>query len=160
MPLTHLKERLRQTRIELTTFFDAPENVLVKRYAPGKWTVRELLCHLADAEMVYLWRVCRALAEPGAAVEGFDQDVWAEELHYNERSLEVSRNLFEANRAQLLYYVEGILPEQMDNTVQHSERGVLSLRQLLDTVASHTEHHIEQMKAARDGEPWTPKAAQ
>ncbi|MBI2434587.1 MAG: DinB family protein [Candidatus Hydrogenedentes bacterium] len=156
MELNQIRASLKATRNELLPLFDAPENVLVKRYAPGKWTIHELLCHLADAESVYLWRVCRAMAEPGAPVEGFDQDRWATGLNYPGRSLEAARQLFEGTRGQLLSYLERLQPELLAHTVTHSERGPLTLEQLIATVASHTEHHLTQIRAAKEGRTWEP----
>lgn len=151
MPLTSISDALKQSRSELLEWFQAPENVLVSRYAPGKWTVRQILCHLADAEMVYLWRLSRAIAEPGARVEGFDQDAWAEGLNYQERSLEVCRLLFDGARMQVLYYIEGLRADLLEQTVEHSERGTLTLLQLFQTLADHTCHHLGQIKAAAEG---------
>src|SRR6188508_1833295 len=61
-----------------------PEATLRRPEAPGKWSMMELLYHLADTELVYGYRVRTSLATPGAPIQGYDQDVWARELRYRD----------------------------------------------------------------------------
>jgi len=135
--------------------FDAPPNDLRKTYAPGKWTVRQLLVHLTDCEFVYLWRLCRALAEPGSRIEGFDQDAWARELSYESRPLPICRELFQAARNQLIYLLEAHEDGALERQFHHSEAGVMTLRKGISGFAHHTEHHLEQIAAAREDRIWT-----
>jgi len=134
--------------------FDAATPDLCKSYAPGKWTVQQLLVHLADCEMVYLWRTCRALAEPGSSCAGFDQDAWANELNYVSRPLTISRDLFFGARNQLVYFLESHEDGALERRFVHSEVGVLTLRKGLTGFARHTEHHLDQIGAAREGRVW------
>ncbi len=138
--------------------FDSATPDLSKTYAPGKWTVQQLLVHLADCEMVYLWRSCRALAEPGSSCAGFDQDAWANELNYDSRPLAISRALFLGARNQLIYLLEAHEDHALDRQFNHSEVGVMTLRKGLAGFARHTEHHLEQIVAAREGRVWMPTA--
>ena len=74
---------------------------LRKRPAPGKWSVGEILAHLADSEIVTAWRMRQILGAPGTPIQAFDQDVWAAAGHYEKRdarkSLELFRSVREAN---------------------------------------------------------------
>jgi hypothetical protein len=151
-----LIEALEQSRDAVLAHFEAPEAELGRAYGPGKWTARQILHHLADAEFVYLWRVCRAIAESGAPVAGFDQDAWAAALDYHHRPLDVSRSLFKSSRAMLLHCVVTLSGDAWTRTVRHSEAGVIPLDRLVQGHAKHTAHHLEQIEAARAGREWTP----
>ncbi|GMU94155.1 MAG: hypothetical protein AMXMBFR4_32130 [Candidatus Hydrogenedentota bacterium] len=147
---------LRTTRDRLLPLYDTPELDLAKSYAPGKWTVRQILVHLADCEFVYLWRLCRGLAEPGSEVHGFDQDAWQEALHYAERPLPMCRDLFLVARSQVIYFAETMPETAVERTIRHSEAGTMSVGRVLEYLAVHTQHHLEQIDAALDGRVWKP----
>src|SRR5579871_6014441 len=53
------------------------EEQINREPAPGKWSIREILCHLADCEIVFAFRIRQTLAEPNHVVQPFDQDRWA-----------------------------------------------------------------------------------
>src|SRR5580704_14892462 len=82
-----------------------PASRLRERPAPGKWSVAEILAHLADAELVTSWRIRQILGAPGTPLQAYDQDSWAAACHYEKRdprkSLEQVRMLREANLALL-----------------------------------------------------------
>lgn len=136
--------------------YELPKSDLEKRYAPGKWTVREVLHHLADAEFVYLWRYLRGVAEPGAGVYGFDQDAWCRNLAYPQRHVLLSRELFHSARNMALYYLETLPETVFAHTIHHSEAGELPLSKVLDYWSTHTQHHLGQIHAACEGRVWTP----
>lgn len=136
--------------------FEAPESTLTHPYAPGKWTARMVLVHLADVEMVHLWRISRAIAEPGVPVAAFDENAWAAHLDYATRSLDAARLVFEGGRMQLLDHLDRLTDVMLAQTVTHAVRGPLSVRELYAFLAWHTEHHLEQITAARENRVWTP----
>jgi uncharacterized damage-inducible protein DinB len=158
MDRIELIDSFTQSRDAVLDQFEAPPKDLETAYAPGKWTVRQLLVHLTDCEFIYLWRLCRALAEPGSRVEAFDQDAWARELNYASRPLPICRDLFMAARNQLIYLLEAHEDSALERQFHHSEAGVLTLRKGISGFALHTEHHLEQIAAAREGREWTPKS--
>jgi hypothetical protein len=94
-----LIEQLEQTKAETVQHFGLSEPALERRYAPGKWSVRELLHHLCDAETVLFDRIRRVISEPRPVIWAFDQDAWASRLGYAERPLRMSRDIYEATRA-------------------------------------------------------------
>src|SRR5258708_4088447 len=83
-------------------FFDQPEAVLSKRYAPGKWTARELLVHLSDTEAVHLDRLRRLAAEDNPTLMAYDQDKWAAGLFYGKRDLNLAQQQYEAGRRAVI----------------------------------------------------------
>ncbi|MBX7254725.1 MAG: DinB family protein [Candidatus Hydrogenedentes bacterium] len=150
-------ESLRKSRDAVLNYFDVAEVDLAKSYAPGKWTARQILLHLADVEFVYLWRLCRASAEPGSDVEGFDQDKWVAALQYDTRSLGVGECLFSAARDRVIELLASTDEAGLVREVVHSEAGSMTLAKVAHVLDFHTWHHIEQIEAAIKGEVWTPK---
>ena len=98
------------------------------------------------------------MAEPGSGVYAFDQDRWKEALLYDDRPMELSRDVFSSVRNQLIYFLEALPESTLQNTVNHSESGLVSITQILDYLCYHTEHHLEQIQFARDGRIWTPQS--
>lgn len=156
MTTSEIRERLVKSAAEVQTVFEAPDEVMARSYGPGKWTVRQILVHLADSELAYLWRVLRATAEPGSRVEGFDQDQWAVKLGYEARSLSVARGLFEGCRGQVLEMLGRVSASELQHTVEHSEAGPITLQQLFEFMVHHVERHLDQIAAAREGRLWRP----
>jgi uncharacterized damage-inducible protein DinB len=70
------------TQNETLKYFDLTESELSKSYGVGKWTIKQLLVHLADADSVLLNRIQRIIAEPKQVIWAFDQDLWCENLDY------------------------------------------------------------------------------
>jgi uncharacterized damage-inducible protein DinB len=123
-----------------------PSAKLRKRPAPGKWSVAEILAHLADAEIVIGWRMRSILGAPGTAVQAFDQDAWATAGRYEKRdprkSIELHRALREANLALL----KSLSPEQWKHFGQHAERGQESIEHIVRMIAGHDVNHIRQIE--------------
>ena len=140
---------------ETLPYFSAPREQLDRAYAPGKWTLREVLVHLSDSETVILDRLRRAAAEPAPHFDAFDQDRWAELLQYKTRDLSVARAQFEAARRSIIE-LASTMPLEVDaRTGVHSETGTRSFAQLLAAVQTHNAHHLAQAKACAEGRTWT-----
>jgi len=120
---------------------------LKKRPAPDKWSVVEILAHLADVEMVTGWRLRSILGSPGTPIQAFDQDAWAAAGQYAKRdprkSLEQFRVLREANLALL----KSLSPEQRKLFGLHAERGEESIERLTQMIAGHDINHLEQIES-------------
>lgn len=125
---------------------DGPE--LERRYAAGKWSVRFLLHHLADAETVMFDRIRRVLSEPRGVIWAFDQDAWAQGLDYEHRPLDLSRRIFEATRDGVIHYARSTYASKGHLEFVHSHTGVRTLKDEFDKVAWHNEHHLAQIRTA------------
>jgi len=146
-----LIRELERTKDETLKYFSAEPRDLELMYAPGKWSVRFLLHHMSDSETVLYDRIARVLSEPRQVLWVFDQDAWAEGLDYSERPLEISRQIYESVRNAIIYYA-GLHYEQKGNLeFVHSVTGVRTLKDEFDKVASHNEHHLEQIRQALRG---------
>ena len=96
---------------------------LRKSPAPGKWSVAEILAHLADAEIVTAWRMRQILGAPGTPIQAYDQDVWAAAGHYAKRDARKSLEEFRAVRESNLALLKSLQPEQWKQPGMHAERG-------------------------------------
>ncbi|HEX2187614.1 MAG TPA: DinB family protein [Longimicrobiaceae bacterium] len=117
--------------------------------APGKWSVVEVVKHLADTELVYGYRLRRIVAEPGCAVEGYDQDAWARSLGYHDAELPAALEQHRALRTANLRWLRTLDDEQLDRAGVHSERGPESVRQGVRLVAAHDLLHLRQIERIR-----------
>jgi hypothetical protein len=149
-PTTALREKLEQTRDETLRFFGLGEGDLARTYGPGKWSVRYVLHHLADSETVLFERIRRALSEPRPVVWVFDQDAWAKGLDYSRVPIDLSRRIYEAARAAVIYYAGEHYERSGHLEFVHSVTGLRTVKGEFDKVASHNAHHLDQIRAALD----------
>jgi len=123
-----------------------PVSRLRKRPAPDKWSVSEILAHLADAEIVGGFRMRLILGAPGTPIAAFDQDRWVSSGHYDKRnprrSVEQFRTLREANLALL----KSLTPDQWQHHGVHSERGVETIDRIVHMFAGHDLNHLQQIE--------------
>lgn len=121
---------------------NVPGAKLRKRPAPDKWSVAEILAHMADVEIVIGWRMRSILGDPGTSVQAYDQNAWVISGHYEKRnpqkSIEIHRVLREANLALL----KSLSPAQWKHYGQHSERGQESIERVVRMLAGHDINHI------------------
>ena len=123
-----------------------PPAKLRKRPSPDKWSVAEILAHLADVEIVIGWRMRSILGAPGTPVQAYDQNAWVTTGHYEKRdprkSVELRRVVREANLALL----KSLSPDQWKHYGQHAERGQESIEHIVSMVAGHDVNHIRQIE--------------
>ncbi len=148
---------LRANGVKTLPFFALSDAELERTYAPGKWTIRQLLAHLADREYINLWRFSRAAAEPGSKVASFEENDWARRLDYAHRPAVISRDLFAGARHALMQMVGALPEERLLSTCVHPEKGEMPAWRWARLAINHCEHHHGQIEAARDGIPWVKK---
>lgn len=118
---------------------------------PGKWSTRQVVCHIADFEPVYADRMKRAVAEEQPTIFGGDPDAFATHLAYDQRDIEEDLQLIEIVRRHMICILRSLPSDAFQRTVNHSEAGQLTLEQLLANIAGHIPHHIgfiQQKRAA------------
>jgi hypothetical protein len=116
--------------------------------APGKWTVRQIIHHLADSEMTAAVRFRLLVAEDRPAIQGYDQDRFAASLHYD-RAHEASLELFRAVRASTAELMGCLTEAEWLREGTHSEVGRFGLDTWLRIYAPHAHNHASQIKEAR-----------
>ena len=141
-------QALDRTRYETLRYFGLTEAALRATYGPGKWSVRHLLHHLADSELVLAERIRRILSERRKVLWAFDQEDWARQLDYDSMPLELSRSIYEAARAGTRHLVAAHYATLGHLEWDHSEMGVRTLKMEMDKVAEHNEHHLGQIRLA------------
>ncbi len=141
-------ELLKITRDKTISFYDLPENDLQKSYGPGKWTIRQILVHLADTEIVLNERIRRAIAEEHPFVVVFDQDRWNEKLDYNNYPVHISKQVYSAVRSSVIYLAEKYYAGSEQVHFFHTAAGIRSLKEEFDKVAKHNFDHIKQIEMA------------
>ena len=123
----------------------APEKVLTPE-APGKWSVGQVLRHLADTDVVWGWRMRLILAQDRPAITGFDQDLWAERLDYAHADPNESLETFAILRRDILRLIERATPEDLKRVGVHAERGEESAGYLVRLYAGHDLLHLNQIE--------------
>ena len=122
-----------------------PTAKLRKRPAPDKWSVAEILAHLADVEIVIGWRMRSILGAPGTPVQAYDQNAWVTAGHYEKRDPRKSIELHGAVREANLALLKSLSPDQWKHYGQHTERGQESIEHIVRMVAGHDINHIRQI---------------
>jgi uncharacterized damage-inducible protein DinB len=124
---------------------------LTRRPAPEKWSIAEILAHLADVELVVGWRVRSVLASNGTTLQPFDQDTWAATFQYNKRDPKDSIETFRVLRENNLALVKSIPKALWENYGMHQERGKESVTHIMRMIAGHDLNHLSQVeKIAKD----------
>jgi len=141
-------QSMQQAALDLTGLLkNLSEAVSKKTPAPGKWSISEIVAHLADTEWVAGYRF-RAIAgdEDGVAIIGYDQDRWAVSGNYRAAAIENSLKSFLALREMNLRFLNGLPESAWQKYGIHSERGRETLRDLVQLTAGHDLNHIGQIK--------------
>jgi len=118
--------------------------------APGKWSVRQIIAHLADTELVAAHRFRQVIAEDNPTLVAYNQNAWATNLDYARRQPKQSLETFRRLRAENYDLLKALPEAAFERSGMHTERGQQTLRQMLDTFADHVESHARQMQALRD----------
>jgi len=120
-------------------------------WAPGpdKWSVRQILCHLADSELVGAGRFRSIIAEENPAIVAYDQDAWARNLDYARRKVSVALETFRRIRGANYELLEETPEPAYERAGTHSQRGRLTLLQMLEIYARHAESHAAQVREVR-----------
>lgn len=122
---------------------------LEHRPAPGKWSIREIVAHLADDELVGAYRIRLILSAPGTAIQAFDQDVWARTGRYSTSDIADSLALYRTLRLANLKLLQSLTAEEWDMFGVHAERGVESVRDIAMYFAGHDINHFRQIEVIR-----------
>jgi hypothetical protein len=113
---------------------------------PAKWSVTEILAHLADTEIVASWRMRSVIGENGITIQPFDQDAWASVFQYGKRDPKRSLEIFRMLRENNLAMLKEIPRETWDNYGIHLERGKETIAHLTRMFAGHDTNHVLQVE--------------
>ena len=137
---------LRETPAALRRASDGlPPAKLKQPEKAGKWSIAQVLQHLADSDLVWGWRVRLILAQDRPTITGFDQDLWAERLDYEHADPNESLETFAVLRRDNLRLIERATPEDLQRVGVHAERGEESAGYLVRLYAGHDLMHLNQI---------------
>jgi uncharacterized damage-inducible protein DinB len=142
-------------RDELAVLRDTPERLatlvagldrarLTRPAAAGKWSVHDIVCHLADTEIVFAFRLRQTVAESHHVIQPFDQDAWA--APYARLESADALRAFAAVRLWNLGFLGAVLPAAHARPVTHPERGTMTLQDIVETMAGHDLNHTRQVE--------------
>lgn len=119
---------------------------LRKRPEPGKWSIAEILAHLADAEIAIAFRLRMVISQNGTPLQAFDQDLWAEHCGYAKHDAKQSVNDFRALRERNLRLLKSIPKSGWENYGMHAERGKETVAHITRMIAGHDLNHLRQVE--------------
>jgi uncharacterized damage-inducible protein DinB len=121
------------------------ETKLSLRPAPTKWSVTEILAHMAEDELTSTWRYRQMLEHEGPELSGFNQEMWAHLGNYSSWKAHDAMEMFRLLREANLRMFAQLTPEQWQRHGVHPERGKLTVQELCRHMAAHDINHIEQV---------------
>jgi hypothetical protein len=116
---------------------------------PGKWSIRQIVAHLCDGEIVGTMRMRQIIAEDNPKLEAFDQDAWTRNLDYARRKPSQSLETFRRIRGENYELLKELPEATFERAGLHSERGRVTLKQVLQGYAEHAESHAAQLRERR-----------
>jgi hypothetical protein len=118
--------------------------------APGKWTPREIVHHLADSEMTAAVRLRLLIGSERPDIKGYDQDEFARRLYYRDRAIPASLEAFKAARATTGEILDRLTESEWQREGTHSEIGRYTVGHWLEIYGVHAHDHAEQIRKARN----------
>jgi uncharacterized damage-inducible protein DinB len=116
----------------------------------GKWTIQQVVLHLADSEGVFADRMKRIIAEENPTLLAFDETAWAGALHYESQSGPEAAKLLEITRNQLAAVLRQLPDSAFQRFGTHNQAGKQTLEQVLKKSTDHLEHHLKFIHAKRE----------
>jgi hypothetical protein len=133
--------------VVLTGVFGDEEDFVT---APGKWSIRQIVAHLADSELVGAHRMRLVIAQDNPTLTAFDQDAWVRNLDYARRKPKYSLETFRRIRAENHELLKGLPPAAFERPGTHTENGAVTLLSLVEGYAQHAENHASQLQEIRE----------
>jgi len=133
--------------VVMTGVFGEEEDFLT---APGKWSIRQIIAHLADTEIVLAHRFRQVIAEDSPTLVAIQQEAWAANLDYARRKPKQSLETLRRTRVENHELLKDLPAASYERAGNHTERGRTTLAQLLEDYCAHTESHARQIGEIRE----------
>lgn len=117
---------------------------LTRSPAPGKWSIRDIISHLADAEITFAFRLRQTIAEAHHVIQPFDQDGWT--TQYAKLDAHDALEAFSAMRRWNMLFIRAVGAAGESKLVTHPERGEMTFRTIIETMAGHDINHLTQIE--------------
>jgi uncharacterized damage-inducible protein DinB len=128
---------------------DMTPEQLRARPVPGRWSTLEVVAHLCDSDQAYCHRIKRAIAEDRPLLIGYDETRFTASLAYHDRDPSAEIDLMEAMRRQTAGELRRLSEEAWDRAGVHNERGLETVRHMVELEAEHVEHHLRHVREKR-----------
>jgi uncharacterized damage-inducible protein DinB len=131
------------------------EQDLDARPGPGAWSLRELVVHLMDSDLVGADRMKRIIATEGSTLQAYEENDWLRALDYAKRDAKLAADLFQMNRRWMTAILRTLPDAAFLRTGEHTETGTKTLAELVTGYADHVDHHLKfaREKRANLGKP-------
>jgi hypothetical protein len=126
-------------------------DTLTRRPVPDKWSIAEILAHLAESEMVFAYRLRLVLGNSGTEIQAFDQNVWHDNAGYLNADVPNALKLFETLRASNTALLKSLKKEQWNHYGMHQERGKETVTRIVEMFAGHDVNHTMQIEGILNG---------
>ena len=139
--------RLRGTELDLVALLSGLDTKrLRQRPTDGEWSALQILCHLADAEMVYGVRIRLILTVERPWISAYDQDAWADRFVEVEHDFKETVNRWRITRDANLRVLGSLQPQDWERAGMHAERGEESVAAIAGMLADHDRDHLAQLR--------------
>ena len=146
--LETLLEGLHATKAKTLSYYDLPEDKLYLTYGEGKWCIKEILHHLADAETILYERIRRPVCEPAPVMWGFMQDEWCKHLEYKDTPLDMNKMVYSTIRDAVIYMAPRFYESHGHMVFNHSRMGLRTVKDEFEKIVWHNENHLKQIELA------------
>jgi len=136
---------LEEQGIDFSDFIESLSPIADHAYAPGKWTVKELIGHIIDTERILVYRITSFARGEKQSLPGFEEDEYVANAHFADRSLQSFAKEFEVLRKANLYLIHSLNEKDLDSSGTASGRQI-SVRAIVYVLAVHIMHHIAIIK--------------
>ena len=117
---------------------------LTRSPAPGKWSIRDILCHLADSEVSFAFRLRQTIGESHHVIQPFDQELWSSP--YSKLDAHDALDAYTAFRRWNMLLIRAVGPQALSEPVTHPERGEMTFGTIVETMAGHDINHLRQIE--------------
>jgi uncharacterized damage-inducible protein DinB len=149
-----------RTKDLIHAFLDGPHQVrravsdltaeqLQARPVPGRWSTLEVVCHLVDSDQAWCHRMKRVIAEERPLIIGYDETRFTATLSYAQHDLQEELALLEGMRRQMARILSGLPEDAWSRTCVHTERGLMTLEEMLEAEVDHIPHHVRHVLEKR-----------
>lgn len=114
--------------------------------SPDRWSIHEIIIHIADSEVNSFARCRKIISEPGSKIFGYNQDKWCSIMNYHQQDTDTALELFRLLRIMTFNLISNIDDNIWNNSVDHEFYGTITLDNWLEMYEPHIPGHIDQMK--------------
>lgn len=125
--------------------------------APGKWSAKQIVSHLADCEITFAFRLRQTLAEDHHVIQPFDQEKWA--ATYSAYDAAAALAVFSSVRRWNLALIRSAGPAALSKSVTHPERGQMTFQTIVETMGGHDLNHLSQIEAIASNRATSARSA-